>query len=456
MEESFEELLKQAEEKAVHRVDVGQKVEGHVVALSKGNAFIDIGMRSEAMMPLSDDDERHTALEEDQKIDVFVTRVGGQIQVGLDPVMGKGDISVVTEADQAGKPVEGRVNGVISGGYEVNVAGVRCFCPHSQIDLRSPADPQAMVGQTFEFKVLEVEPRKKNVVLSRRALLRAEMEEKMKETREQLFAGAVMRGHVADIQPFGAFIDLGGIQGLLHISQIAYHNVAKVEDEIEIGDEVEVKVLDITQDKRGKERISLSRKALLPNPWDTLAFAVGDAIEGRIVRKSNFGIFINVAPGIDGLLPKRMMKKAGRHVAMDDFTEGEPIDVEVVEINNHDRKITLALPGWDEEIRSGLSIGDVLDAEVVKVLGAGVIVQALEDPARGLIPRRTLPENSMRQIAEQFPLGATVQVRLTEIDDRGRFNFALKREIDEYIDNVDAFSDEGDLGHNPFASFFKK
>ena len=163
-----------------------------------------------------------------------------------------------------------------------------------------------------------------------------------------------------------------------------------------------------------------------------------------------------MAPSIDGLLPKRMMKKAGRHVSMDDFQEGEPIDIEVVEINHHDRKVTLALPGWDEEIRSDLRVGDELEAEVVKVLGAGVIVQAVEDPARGLIPRRTLSENSMRQISEQFPLGARVTVRLTEVDDRGRFNFALKRENDEYGADVDAFSDEGDLGHNPFASFFKK
>ncbi|MDJ0835363.1 MAG: S1 RNA-binding domain-containing protein [Acidobacteriota bacterium] len=455
MEENFEELLRQSEERAVHRVNVGQKLPGLVVAVSKGSAFVDIGMRSEAQMPINEADERYTQIEEGQDIDVYVTKVGGQIEVGLDPVMGHGDFSALEAAHQAGEPIEGKVSSVISGGYEVNVAGVRCFCPHSQIDLRAPSNPGEMVGKTFKFKVLEVEVRKKNVVLSRRRLLEAEREKNVAEVRAKLVPGAVLTGRVADIQHFGAFIDFGGLQGLLHISQLAYQNVQRVEDVLSLNDEVDVKVLDITLDNRGKERISLSRKALLPNPWDDLPFERGTMVEGKIARKSNFGIFITVAPSIDGLLPKRMMKKAGRNVDMDQFEEGNPIEVEVVEINHHDRKITLALPGWDEEVRSDLQIGEHLQAEVVKVLGAGVIVQALEDPARGLIPKRTLKQSSPRQLARDFPVGAKVNVILTEIDDRGRFNFALKTETNEADgEMISRFTDEENLGHNPFANFF--
>ena len=456
MEENFEEMFRQSEERAVHRVDVGQKLPGRVIAISKGVAFVDIGMRSEAQMTLVEDDERYSRLEEEQEIEVYVTKVGNLVEIGLDPVMGHGDFSILEVAYESGEPVEGTVGSVITGGYEISVAGVRCFCPHSQINLRAPTDPQEMVGKTFPFKVLEVEVRKKNVVLSRRRLLEAEREKDVAEVRAKLVPGAVLTGRVADIQHFGAFIDFGGLQGLLHISQVAYQNVQRVEDVLSVDEEVEVKVLEITKDDRGKDRISLSRKALLPNPWDELSFERGAAIKGKVARKSNFGIFITVAPSIDGLLPKRMMKKAGRNVDMEQFEEGQPIDVEVVEINHEDRKITLALPGWDEEIRSALKVGDVLQAEVVKVLGAGIIVQALEDSARGLIPKRTLKQSSPRQIANDFPVGGKVEVKLTEIDDRGRFNFSMNIDTNEADgETISKFSDEENLGHNPFANFFK-
>lgn len=457
MEESFEELLRQSEERTLHRVNVGQKLNGRVVALSKGNAFIDIGMRTEASMPLNDDEPRHQDLTEGQELEVYVRKAGGgDVLVGLDPVMGKGDFSVLETAHRESKSVEGKIHAVINGGYEINIAGVRCFCPHSQVDLRAPADPQTMVGQTFDFKVLEVDARKKNVVLSRRALLQEQREARRAELREKLFPEAVLTGRVADIQSFGAFIDFGGIQGLLHISQLAHHNVPRVEDVLTVGEEVDVKVLDITRDNRGKERISLSRKALLPNPWDELGFETGDIIEATIARKSNFGIFITVGEGTDGLLPKRLMKRDGRQVEMDEYEEGGLIQVEVLEINRHDRKITLALPGWNDQPQSNINMGESLRAEVVKVLGAGVIVQALEDPARGLIHKRLLGDPSTRQMAKDFPVGMQLDVVLTEIDDRGRYNFALKSENTNanYAD-YEQGGEGGDFGHNPFEDFFK-
>ncbi len=394
---------------------------------------------------------------EGDDVEVYVTKPSGQVELSLEPVMGFGDFSIVAEAHENGEPIEGKVAKIIPGGYEINIAGVRCFCPHSQINIRAVKSPEEMVGQTLPFKVLELDPNTSNVVLSRRALLEEALNAKLEETRKKLVVGETITGTVADIQNFGAFIDLGGIQGLVHVSQLAYQQVARVEDVLSVGDEVEVKILDITRDQKGKERISLSRKALLPNPWDNLPFEEGQEIEARVVRKSNYGIFMNVAPSVDGLLPRRLLKKAGKQVEMDEFTEGESCTVEVIEIDRRGRKVALALPGWNEEIKSNLKVGDALTVEVLKVLPVGVLVQGVEDPAKGLIHKRTLKQGSMKNIADTYQPGTKLEVILEDLDSQGRYNFVLKGDSDLVDrDTISKFSDnQEDLGHNPFASFFK-
>ncbi len=458
-EPSFEELLNEAEARRVVKVEPGQKLTAKVVSISKDTAFVDIGMRSEASLPLDPEDERFAALAENQELEVFVVRVSGQVEVGLDPVMGFGDLSVAQQAFEQGTPVEGKISAVIGGGYEVNVAGVRCFCPFSQLNLQRVRDrqPEQFIGETFPFKVIELEEARSNVVLSRRALLEEELQRQIDETRAKLNIGAVMHGTVVDIRPFGAFVDLGGVQGLLHVSQLAHHNVPSVEDALSVGDELDVKVLDITQDQKGKERISLSRKALLPDPWDKLTIAAGDRLTGAVARKSKFGVFVAIAEGVDGLLPRRLMKQEGREVDMAQFEEGQELEVEVVEVNRDERKATLALPGWNVALESELKVGQTLMVEVIKVLPAGVLVQGVDDPAKGLIHKRGLKETSMARITEAFPPGSKHEAVLEERDDRGRLNFALKGEDHVDPETMGKFTDKDDsFGHNPFASFFNK
>lgn len=454
-QEDFAALLEESENRTLTRVEAGQKITGRVVAVSGGSAYVDIGMRSEASLELNPEDPRCQDVVEGQDLDVFVMRPNGQVQLSLDPIMGKGDFTIVESAHEAGTEVEGRVNSVVKGGYEVNVTGVRCFCPHSQIALRGVADPNSMVGQTFNFKIIELERRSKNVVLSRRAILDAERKEKLAAIRERLEIGAVLPGVVRDIQSFGAFVDLGGIQGLLHISQLSYSNVGRVEDVVSIGEKLDVKILDITTDKRGKERISLSIKALLPNPWENLPFEEGQTIQARVARKSNFGIFMNLAPSIDGLLPRRLMRRAGEEVSMDDFEVGDEVEVEVLEINRDERKIALALPGHDDVVTSDLREGDSLKVEVIKALPVGLLVRGIDDPARGLIHKRHLRGGSMKQIVDAYPVGAQMDVVLSEIDEQGRYNFVLPGAGDEVdASTVRSFESAEDLGHNPFATFF--
>ena len=457
-EPSFEELLNQSEAATVLRVRTGQKLNGKVVAVSGGVAFINIGTRSEAELLLKEDDERHQKLVEGDTVEIYVVNPSGQIQVSLDPMLGYGDFSILLEAHENALPIKGKIERLITGGYEVNSGGVRCFCPKSQLGLRPVADPGSMIGQELEFKIIELDESSSNVVLSHRALLEDARRRQLEKTRERLTPGAVLEGTVKDIQSFGAFVDLGGIQGLLHISQLSYQSVDRVEDVVEPGGTIRVKILDISRDNQGKERISLSLKALLPDPWKEIAFRPGELVKGRVVRKSRFGVFVNLAPAVDGLLPRRMMKQAGRNVDMETFDEGQELEVEVVEINRGERKIALALPGWDQTLKSSLKAGDQLTVEVIKVLPVGVLVQGVDDPAKGLIHKRALKQGSSKQILSQFPQGSRHQVILDDVDDQGRFNFVLQTEEDAVDrETMSRFVDgKQDLAHNPFAAFFDK
>lgn len=455
-EPSFEQMLLEAEEKQVQYVRPGQKMKGKIILISKGIAYVDIGMRTEAQLTLPEGDERVAGLKDGMEISVFVSQNKNPVSLSLDPILGFGDFSALLEANRDGKPIQGKVVRTNKGGFEVSIAGVRAFCPMSHLDWRTPQNPDEVVGEEFEFKIIELDEQSENVVVSRKALLEEERNRLRNEAKERVFPGAVLEGTVVELKPFGAFVDLGGVTGLLHISELAHHKVERVEDVLNMNDTTQVKVLDVTHDEKGRERISLSLRALLPDPWDQLGWQVGDTLEGEVVRKKSFGAFINLAQGVDGLLPVRFMKRDGKDVDPDSIELGSKIEVQVADINLRARKIALGLPGWDMELVSHLKAGDVLAAEVVKVINAGVLVQALEDPARGLIPKRFL-SGSMKELINNYPVGKRLDVTLTEIDERGRYTFGLKGEASDVDgETLKNFMDKDDLGHNPFSEFFKK
>lgn len=457
-EPSFEELLKESESRNPGRLSPGQKLLGKIVHSNKESVFVDIGKRSEAIITKIEGDTRFDDLKEGQEIEVFVTKPGEVCQLSLDPIMGFGDIDAVAKAHEAGETVEGKIVGANKGGFEVNISGVRAFCPMSQMDVRPVDNQQEWLNQTHEFSIIEFDADRENVVVSRRALLEAELNRKIEALRENLVPGKTVTGKVVDIRPFGAFIDLGGLTGMVHISELAHQKTARVEDVLSMDEEIKVQILKIETQDNGKERIALSIKALLPDPWNQVNPQIGQTMTAKVARKSRFGLFMELSPGLDGLLPFRLMKKDGVEVNPDEIEEGDSLEVEITEVHPGDRKITLALPGWDKELKSRLKPGDPLTAEVVKVIHAGVIVQCTDDPAKGLIPKRMLKEGSMKAILNKYEVGSQHQVVLEEIDERGRYTFSPKKAgegVDE--ETIDEFvNKEEDLGHNPFAAFFNK
>jgi small subunit ribosomal protein S1 len=264
------------------------------------------------------------------------------------------------QALAAGLPIEGSVTGFNKGGAEVKIGGLRCFCPTSQLDLKKVDDPATFAGRKLTFKVLRIEEggasKRPNVVLSRRAVLEEEAASKASEARAHLEAGQILRGTVTSVMPYGAFLDLGGIEGLLHVSEITHARLAHPQEVLSVGQEIEVKVLKIAEaaEKGGKtQRISLSRRALEESPWSTAAerFPEGTELDGRIQRLETFGAFVEIAPGIEGLVHISEFPSRGQRPkhAKDVAQLGQDLKVKVSKVEPERRRISLTLPYAAEE-----------------------------------------------------------------------------------------------------------
>jgi small subunit ribosomal protein S1 len=339
----------------------GEVVRGRVVSLSKDAAFVDLGGKSDGMIDLAelrDSDGNLTVAVGDELEATVVEASGERGCVVLRRKLGRGadGRAAILEAHQHGIPVEGVVTAINKGGVEVQVAGVRGFCPISQLELRRVEDTAGYVGQRLAFRVTrcEEEPRGLNLVLSRRALLEEEAAGKAQETRERLAVGAVLRGKVTTLKDYGAFVDLGGLEGLLHVSELGFQRVTHPKDVLTVGQELDVQILKIekSDDPKHPQRISLSLKALEEDPWQEVEarFPEGARARGTVVRLEPFGAFVEIAPGVEGLVhvgelaPNKRIKHPRDVVKI-----GQAIEVTVLTVDGARRRIALAPAGERDE-----------------------------------------------------------------------------------------------------------
>lgn len=340
-----------------------QKVSGKILSIGDEWVFVDLGGKAEGRIAAAElkDAEGNLTVKEGDSIDATVT--------GTDPETGalllrrkaggskgKKPAEVVPEIRQAaenGLPLEGLVTGLNKGGAEVQVFGMRAFCPLSQLDLRYVENPQQFVGQKLMFKVNRLEEgnrggRGPNIVLSRRQLLEEEQQTRAAETREKLQVGAVLTGRVTSLTTYGAFIDLGGIEGMLHVSEIGHTRTTHPQDVFAVGDEVEVQVIKIEKgkDEKRPERISLSRRSLQSDPWNEAAsrFTEGMEVPGRVVRTETFGAFVELVPGLEGLVHISEMG-AGRRLnhSREAVQPGQEVQVRVLGVDTGRRRISLSM-----------------------------------------------------------------------------------------------------------------
>lgn len=347
-DESFAEMLEQSLGSQGGRLAPGQKVTARVLKVNSEWLFIDTGHKGEGVVDVKEflDPDGNPTVQEGDSISVyflsssrgemrFTTRIGG----------GHGNAQL-EEAWQAGVPVEGVVEKEIKGGYEVKFAGTtRAFCPFSQMSLRRVENPESLIGSRLAFRITDYTERGRNIVVSRRVLLEEEQRRLREEAQAALSEGMTVSGTVTSLRDFGAFVDIGGIEGLIPVSEVGWTRVKDIRDVLVVGQQVQVVVKAID---REKERISLSLKDALPDPWEKAAelYPEGSFHTGKVARLTQFGAFVTLSDGVDGLIHISKLG-GGKRIShpREVLKEGEEIEVKVESFDRESRRLSLSLAG---------------------------------------------------------------------------------------------------------------
>lgn len=354
-EESFAALFEQSEARSSSRtkIEVGQVVRGRVVAVGQNTAFVEIGEKGEAQVDLAEFRDPATGaptIAEGDMVEATVTDDGSSSgTIVLKRSLGRGGHipAELEQAFQLGLPVEGLVASENKGGYDIQIGSARAFCPRSQID-RKRGDLVASdyLGKRFSFRVTKIDPKARDVVVSRRVLLEVEAAERAQRAWDSIVLGAVLDGTVSSIQPFGAFVDLGGVEGMVHISQIAYGRVDHPSSVLEVGQPVRVKVIKVDTRPDGRRQIGLSMRELAADPWAEVStrYAVGATFPGIVRRLEPFGAFIELEPGLEGLahISKITLDRRLSH-ARQALEIGQSVEATVLAVEPAKRRISLSL-----------------------------------------------------------------------------------------------------------------
>lgn len=447
-EESFAELFTK-ESKLPGRLDPGQKVKTRVISILGDAVYVDLGGKSEGMIDLVEltaEDGSVTVAVGDE-IEAFFISVKNGTRRLTTKVRGYSTLTLaeIRDAHEAGLPVSGKVRGVIKGGFDVNVGGVRCFCPLSQIDLRGSRESTPYVGQTFPFKVLEYGEDGQNIILSRRVLLEEEKQAEIEKLKATLKVGTELSGTVRAVQNFGAFVDLGGIDGFIPASEMSWGRTEKPEELLSPGQEIQVKIISIDW---AKERLTLSLKAMQADPWESVGerYQVDNQVRGAVVRLTQFGAFVNLEPGIDGLIHISALGGGRRIRHPKDVVEvGQWVEAYVIAVDPASKRISLSLqPRVPKEAVVLPEAGDILEGVVDRVMSFGIFIR-LDGGVTGLLPNSEVGTPRGTNHSKMFPEGMKMQVLVKSVDaNKGKISLSrsgieekvAQEEFKQYQDSV--------------------
>jgi small subunit ribosomal protein S1 len=420
-----------ARHEAQRALEKGQVVKGRVIHVTAEHVFVDVGGKGEAWIDraeLVDADGRLRVAVGDE-VEATVVATGDEVRLSHRLRQGAQAREALGVAAQTGVPVEGKVAAVIKGGYEVTVGGLRAFCPFSQMELRRAEPEQEYVGRVLEFRVTKYAEGGRNIVLSRRALLEEQAAEAARETRKKLVPDAVLPGTVVSLTDFGAFVDLGGLQGLVPMSELSHGRVERASDRLRVGEQVTVKVLRLDE---AMGRITLSLKALEGDPWAAVPGRLRErqVVRGRAVRATEFGVFVELLPGVDGLVHTSEIPRHRQAAMREAAAAGAEISVMVVSVDAARRRIGLALAPEGatvgEDLQSAVAVGAVLAGTVERVEPYGVFVR-LGPGQAGLVPSAELGTARGADHRRAFPIGSEMKVLVLAIEEGGR-RIRLSRE----------------------------
>ncbi len=426
-------------------IRVGDRLDAIVIQVGRDAVFVELDGKQQAFLEAAElrDDDGTISVKVGDKLTANVVEINDeQGVVRLGRSLGKpGSVAALEQAKISGLGVDGKVTAVNKGGLEVELGGTRAFCPMSQVDARriEEEDAKAMIGQTLKFMVTDVRDGGKSVVLSRRALLAREASETANRAMSDIVAGAVLRGTVTSIRDFGAFVDLGGIEGLIPRSEVSHDRSAAISDSLKPGDTVEVQVREVRDVEAARpgqptKKITLSLKALAADPWADLDIVEGRVMKGTVVRLTEFGRFIRLAPAVEGLLHISELGKNGAPGMTGD--EGEELLVVVKRIDKTAKKISL-VPAPDgaevgSTIASGASptikVNAVVTGVVERIETYGIFVQidgTKGRSGRGLVPQAELGVPRGTDLRKSFPEGTKVTAKVLETGE-GKLRLSIK------------------------------
>jgi small subunit ribosomal protein S1 len=438
----------------------GELLKGQIVSISGDDAFISYGGPSEALMEAAELD----GLDVGDTVEGTVVKTQPEIRISRKMLKGKASLEQLRMAYEARLPVEGKVTGRNKGGFDVNIAGLRAFCPLSQIALGKIENPDVFLNQPYEFRVTELSDDGRRIVVSRAALMKEAAASRAAETRAAIVPGAELTGTVKTITPFGAFVDLGGVDGLLHVSEMSRRRVTNPNEVVAIGQQVNVKVIKVEND--GK-RISLSMKDQEPDPWGDVAdrYPPGTQFSGRIVRSTDFGLFVEVEPGVDGLVHFSQLP-FGVKQGDDSVAIGSHVSGWVREVDPQRKRLSLSLrevaihDPW-ENASQKYGIGRVVEGTVDHGGAPGIFVQ-LEPGLTGLIPNSEIVVPPGSDPSQAYQPGEKLMVRVMSVDSQ-RKRISLSHEAakaaaerDEYVKFMDERAESEGAGKSAMALAFER
>ncbi|MBI5556136.1 MAG: 30S ribosomal protein S1 [Deltaproteobacteria bacterium] len=349
---SFAEMFNENESTQDH-LEPGQKIRAEIVRITKEWVFIDLGGKSEGALALSEllDKEGNPTVKEGDSIDVYFLTVERNEKIFTTKIGGAAITAHLEEAFRSGIPVEGTIQKEIKGGFEVKIGGSsRAFCPYSQISLRKVSDNEQFIGKQYSFKIVEFRENGRNIIVSHRKILEEQRAEQREQLKETLEPGQTVKGVITSIRDFGAFVDIGGIEGLIPISEIGWGRVTDIHSTLEEGQTVEVAIKKLDWDQ---DRYSFSLRETLPDPWDTSVLAEGTTVTGTVARLTDFGAFVTLAPGIDGLIHISALGH-GRRInhPREAVRQGESLEVRIDAIDREKKRISLSLPQSEESLKA--------------------------------------------------------------------------------------------------------
>ena len=425
-EQSFAAMLEAYSPGANADMGVGDKISGKIVSIGRDSVFVDTGTKIDGVVDKAEllDENGEIALTEGDILELYIVSVSDE-EIKLSKALsGIGGLNMLKEAYEKAVPVEGKISETCKGGVRVDILQRKAFCPVSQIDIDYVENASDFVGQSFNFLITTFEENGRNIVLSRRALLAREQEKSRKEFYQTLSVNTTMDGTVTRIMPYGAFVQLSsGVEGMVHISEMSWSKAAKVESLVNVADTVRVKVIGIEPDKKpGLLKISLSMKQLTEDPWDSAGerFHEGDKILGTVTRCANFGAFVEVAPGIEGLVHISEMSYKKRVLKPEEIvTAGETVSVMIKEIDLDKRRISLSIRDAEGDpwvdVADKYKMGQSVEGILEKKEKFGFFIN-LEPGITGLLPKSNLNKASKPSELEKIKEGDAITIMIEAIN----------------------------------------